>query len=183
MSVTFTSTLVETLEAFIYLNSDHQPTPGPQPYNNSPDNSSAQQYSYVTGNAEDGIQVNFTNSYVSVQGTDTQGNIYYWVSFLIDPPSNANNQVTKITEPNTVVDLDSKQYYLLTACDNITPCPNGLGCFSDPITKKSYCTGIGYGNGSSEMWIYIIILILILVLLAVAIFLAFKFFHIVNVRN
>lgn len=128
MSVTFTSTLVDTLEAFIYLNSDLQPTTGPQPFNNSPGNVSAEQYNYVTGNAADGIDVNFTNSYVSVQGTNSKGNIYYWVSFLIDPPSNANNSVAQITEPNTLVNLDEKQYYLLTACDPYNPCPDGLAC-------------------------------------------------------
>lgn len=186
MSVTFTSTLVDTLEAFVYYNSDYQSS-GPntqQPFNNSPDNSSAEQYTYVTGSASDGIDIKYTNSYVSIQGTDSKGNIYYWISFLIDPPSNSNAlDIATVTQANTVIDLDTKKYNILYVCDPNTPCPNGLGCFADPITKKNYCTGIGYGSDGVN-WIMIFVLIfIVIIMIAVASFLAFKLFHVVNVSK
>jgi len=153
-----------------------------QPFNNSPDNSSAEQYTYVTGKAQDGIDVKFSNSYVSVQGTDSNGNKYYWVSFLIDPPSNALSLgIATVTQPGTVVNLNEKKYYILYACDENKACPDGLGCFADPITKKSYCAGIGYGPDGVNWVMMIFLIILILVLVAIAIFLTIKFFHIVNV--
>lgn len=184
MSVTFQSTLVETLEAFIYYNSDYE-SAGPtvkQPFNNSPSNSSAEQYGYVTGNASDGISIKYTNSFVSIQGTDAVGNIYYWVSFSIDPSTTAQNlNVITITEPNTVIDLDTKLYYKLYACNSSTQCPNGLSCYNDPITKKNYCVGIGV-DGTN--WVLIIVMVIILlVILAIAGFLTFKLFHVINVRK
>lgn len=183
MSVKFTSTIVDTLEAFIYYSSDLVYTPGKQPFNNSPGNFSAEQYGYVTGNAQDGISIKYTTCFVSIQGTDSKGNIYYWVSFNIDPPSNQTNSLktTAITTPNTVVDLDKYQYYPLYVCDGITPCPDGLGCFNDPITKKSYCTGIGT-QGTNWGLIIIMVLIIIILLCVVAV-LAVKLFHVINVSK
>jgi hypothetical protein len=183
MSVTFTSTLVDTLEAFIYYNSSITYQPGPQPFNNSPDNVSAEQNGYVTGNAQDGITVNFINSYVSIQGTDSNGNIYYWVSFNIDPSSTQASKLKtiQITEPNTTVDLDTKQYFPLYACNNGTQCPDGLACFNDPITKKSYCAGIGKQNISKGVAMIIILVIIILVI--ISLFLTFKLFHVIFMRK
>lgn len=183
MSVTFTSQLVDTLEAFVYYDSSLVYTGGAQPFNNTPGNFSAEQYGYVTGNAQEGISVKFTNSFVSIQGTDSKGNIYYWVSFAIDPPgSQADNlKVAAITTSNTTVDLDKKQYFLLQVCDGVTPCPDGLGCFNDPITKKSYCTGIG--TQGTNWGIFIIMILLVVILICVAAYLTVKLFHVINVRK
>ena len=178
MSVTFTSTLVDNLEAFIYYNSALVYTPGTQPFNNQPGNFSAEQYSYVTGNAQDGINIKYVNCFVSIQGSNSKGDIYYWTSFELDP-SKSNNKVHQITTPNVTVNLDTIQYYPLYACDGKTPCPDGLGCFNDPITKKNYCAGIG--TQGTNWGLLVIMVLLIIILLGIVLFLAFKIFHVVNV--
>lgn len=186
-SVTFTSTLVTSLTAFVYYDNTINTTAGvTQPFNNDPDNSLINQYTSVTtDDPATGLKVSFQDSYVSLQGSDADGNMYYWVSFLIDPtqtdaPSTALMQT--VTEPGTVVNLDNKPYNLLYACDpNGTPCPNGLACYNDPMTKKNYCVGIKTSNFS--IIVLVIIFIFIILCCIIFAFLCYKLFGIVNVNK
>lgn len=184
-NITFTSKLVTQLTAFVYYDGSYDPTnqSGEQPFNNSTSANLAGQYQSIQSDTpSEGLQVPFKNSYVSIQGTDSSGNMYYWISFLIDPPSTTVKQtnIAQITDPGTVIDLDTKSYQLLLACVPGTPCPDGLACYNDPISKKNYCVGIGTSNKTYIMLAIYIILLIIFVL--VASFLSIKIFHIINVR-
>lgn len=186
-SVTFTSKLVTQLTAFIYYDSEYDPTnqSTDQPFNNSTGNNVASQYeSKTTTTPSEGLVVSFKDSYVSLQGTDAAGNVYYWVSFLIDPSTTASYQsqgIATITSAGTVVDLDTKAYNLLLACSDTTPCPDGLACYNDPISKNNYCVGIGTSK-KTYGWLIFFVFILIILVVVVAV-LGIKVFHIVNVRQ
>jgi len=185
-SVTFTSKLVTQLTAFIYFDSNYDPTnqSSGQPFNNSPNANVAGQYQAITSDdPSTGLDVPFKNSYVSIQGSDANGNMYYWISFLIDPPATAVKvtDIAEITAAGTVIDLDTKQYQLLLACNPDTPCPGGLACYNDPISKKNYCVGVGTSKKTyAILGIFIMIFIILVVVVA---FVSVKIFHIVNVRQ
>jgi hypothetical protein len=185
MSVTFTSTLVTQLTAFVYYDGNYDPTnqSSGQPFNNSPTANLAGQYQAITTDTPaTGLDVPFKDSYVSIQGTDTDGNMYYWVSFLINPPTTTVKvtNISSITESGTLIDLDKVQYQLLVACTPGIPCPDGLACYNDPISKKNYCVGIGTSNKTYLMLgIYILIFIILVIIVA---FVSVKIFHVIRVR-